>query len=475
MTDIPPPHGTASARLAVPGWLYLPLLSLPLWAWALWTVPPAASAPVLVASAAALASLLVLALSLNRRDRRVRELTGEIAGLRADTAALAEDHLPRLAERLRQGDSAETALHRVPAPGDPGGRAVLSAVATQIAAAERRRASAMVACATAAGRVQALATTMLADLRRMQERHGDGAAGSGDDVLGDLMHLDHSTAQVGRIADSIAVLTGARSGRRWGRAIAMESIVRGAMGRIGDYRRVRVHNVCTQAVAGFAAEGVVHCVAEILDNAARFSPPTSEVHVHVEEVQAGIAVMVEDGGLVMGEEALERARRTVESGLDLATISGTRLGLAVVGQLAQRYGLSVSFRSSSRGGTAVVLLLPQKLIKPLPRPRIDSSAAPARGLAPSPASAFSAPVPSGTSAAADPTPPPAATPTATAADQAEKAENGLPQRRRGMTLAAAEKARPAPADSGPATPTKGFGAFRSAVRGQDPTGSSKDA
>ncbi|MFE3461697.1 ATP-binding protein [Nocardiopsis aegyptia] len=468
MTDIPLSRGTASTRLAAPGWLYLPLLSLPLWAWTLWAVPPAGVVPVLVASAAALAALVVLALFLNRRERRVRELTGEIAGLRADTAALAEDHLPRLAERLREGDSAETALHRVPAPADPGGRAVLGAVAAQIAAAERRRASAMVACATAAGRVQALATTMLADLRRMQERHGDGG-GSGDDVLGDLMHLDHSTAQVGRIADSIAVLTGARSGRRWGRAIGMESIVRGAMGRIGDYRRVRVHNVCTQAVAGFAAEGVVHCLAEILDNAARFSPPTSEVHVHVEEVQAGIAVMVEDGGLVMGEEALERARRTVEAGLDLATISGTRLGLAVVGQLAQRYGLSVSFRSSSRGGTAVVLLLPQKLIKPLPRPRVDRAPATAAGIAPPPVSASPG---TAAEAGADTETTPPASPTA---DGARTAETGLPQRRRGMTLAAAEKAGPAPADSGPATPTKGFGAFRSAVRGQDPNGSSKDA
>jgi signal transduction histidine kinase len=445
-----------------------------------WAVSPypGALVPVLVASGAALLSLVLSAVFLTRRDRRVRELRdqvaaarGEVGAVRAETAALAADHLPRLAERLRQGDSAETALHRVGGPRDPGGRAVLGAVAVEIAAAERRRASAMVACATAAGRVQALATTMLADLRRMQERHGDGA-GSGDDVLGDLMHLDHSTAQVGRIADSIAVLTGARSGRRWGRAIGMESIVRGAMGRIGDYRRVRVHNVSSQAVAGFAAEGVVHALAEILDNAARFSPPTSEVHVHVEEVQAGVAVMVEDGGLVMGDEALRRARRTVESGLDLAAISGTRLGLAVVGQLAQRYGLSVSFRSSSRGGTAVVLLLPQKLIKPLPRPEPAAVAAvPAAPATTAGSSLSSSPGPA-TAADTGAMSLPAASSTAAGA---EKADNGLPQRRRGMTLAAADKARPAPADPGPATPTKGFGAFRQAVRGQDPTGSSKDA
>ena len=41
-------------------------------------------------------------------------------------------------------------------------------------------------------------------------------------MLGDLLKLDHSTAQTGRLADSIAVLTGARSGRRWTKPIVME-------------------------------------------------------------------------------------------------------------------------------------------------------------------------------------------------------------------------------------------------------------
>ncbi|WP_260614322.1 roadblock/LC7 domain-containing protein [Streptomyces sp. WAC07061] len=89
------------------------------------------------------------------------------------------------------------------------------------------RAAAMAAAANAAGRMQALATGMLADLREMEHKHAD------EEVLGDLLHLDHRTAQAGRLADSIAVLTGARSGRRWAKPIVMESILRGAMGRIG--------------------------------------------------------------------------------------------------------------------------------------------------------------------------------------------------------------------------------------------------
>ena len=222
------------------------------------------------------------------------------------------------------------------------------------------RAAAISATANAAARMQALSTGMLADLRAMEEKHSD------EEVLADLLHLDHRTAQAGRLADSVAVLTGARSGRRWARPIVMESILRGAMGRIGGYQRVRVHSSSEAAVAGHAAEGVMHALAELLDNAANFSPPTAEVHVYVEEVPAGVIVSVEDSGLVMGDVQLRRAERAVSGDAggtaELGGLSGTRLGLAVVGRLARKHGLKVSFRPSARGGTGVLVLIPQDIL-----------------------------------------------------------------------------------------------------------------
>ncbi len=230
---------------------------------------------------------------------------------------------------------------------------------TRLREAEGARSAALAATANAAGRMQALATGMLADLRAMEEKHHD------EEVLADLLHLDHRTAQTGRLADSVAVLTGARSGRRWARPIPMESILRGAMGRIAGYQRVRVHSASDTSVAGHAAEGVMHALAELLDNAANFSPPTAEVHVYVEEVPAGVIVSVEDSGLVMGEAQLRRAERAVSGeSTELGGLTGTRLGLAVVGRLARRYGLRVSYRPSARGGTGVLVLLPQDLLVP---------------------------------------------------------------------------------------------------------------
>ncbi|QFZ75716.1 ATP-binding protein [Streptomyces fagopyri] len=372
-------------------------------------------------------------------------------------------------------------------------------VAEQLRQATSDRAAAISATANAAGRMQALSTAMLADLRAMEEKHSD------EEVLADLLHLDHRTAQAGRLADSVAVLAGARSGRRWARPIVMESILRGAMGRIGGYQRVRMHSSSDAAVAGHAAEGVMHALAELLDNAANFSPPTAEVHVYVEEVPAGVIVSVEDSGLVMGDVQLRRAERAVAGdGAELGGLTGTRLGLAVVGRLARKHGLKVSFRPSARGGTGVLVLIPQDLLS---QPQASAPTAPRTEPAamPSPAPAPTAPVPAEdrSAPAEDPTPTedrPAAEPAPQASYAAARAagdldpdpvpthdsprhadagpaSGSLPKRRRGRTLADAERGRarvtdqaadPEPRATDSKVTAARFSSFRQAVRGTAP-------
>ncbi|MET8882753.1 sensor histidine kinase [Streptomyces rubiginosohelvolus] len=390
-------------------------------------------------------------------------------------------------------------------------------LAARATRAETERSAAVAACANAAGRMQALSTSMLADLREMEHRHTD------ESVLGDLLHLDHRTAQAGRLADSIAVLTGARSGRRWAKPIVMESILRGAMGRIGSYQRVRLHSASDVAIAGHAAEGVMHALAELLDNAANFSPPTAEVHVYVEEVPAGIVITVEDSGLVMSEVQLRRAERAVSADhQDLTNLSGTRLGLAVVGRLARKHGLTVSFRPSARGGTGALMMLPQELISRTVAPAPAAPAAPVAASAPTPPAA--APAPADTAPAlelpAEPEPAHASAAGTDAADAGrlprarteddastpltpaaeadspgspvssedsvsestgsvpEFGESGLPKRRRGRTLAAAEartgNAAPGEADTprarttDPKVQAARFSTFSKAVRANSP-------
>ncbi|MER5477930.1 ATP-binding protein [Streptomyces sp. NPDC002734] len=274
----------------------------------------------------------------------------------ADLQRLGRETWPTAVAGLREGRSADTVLAGVELPSHPAMRAGAEDCIRAFALSERRAAAAQAASAKALGRVQAKAVQILADLREMQERHGE-------EVFGDLLKLDHSTSQLGLMTDRLALLMGGRSSRAWNKPIVMESILRGAVGRIAAYRRVRLHCSTAAAISGHAAESVMHLLAELMDNAANFSPPIDEVHVYAEHHSAGIVVTVEDSGLRMAEAAMRRAEEAVTGRVtDLASLQGTRVGLAVVGRIAVKYGISVNYRPSSRGGTGVVVLLPLHLL-----------------------------------------------------------------------------------------------------------------
>ncbi|MFF1910457.1 ATP-binding protein [Streptomyces sp. NPDC058239] len=403
-----------------------------------------------------------------RLAAETQRFTGEISRLVSASAVEGQRFTAETA-RIKAAAEAETARIASQAAADTERlTAEVERLGARAARSDTERSAAVAACANAAGRMQALATSMLADLREMEHRH------PAEDVLGDLLHLDHRTAQAGRLADSIAVLTGARSGRRWAKPIVMESILRGAMGRISGYQRVRLHSTSDVAVAGHAAEGVMHALAELLDNAANFSPPTAEVHVYVEEVPAGIVLTVEDSGLVMSDVQLRRAERAVSAvNQDLTGLSGTRLGLAVVGRLARKHGLTVSFRPSARGGTGALMMLPQELLTrtpepaPQPAPRLTSEPRPE----PEPTHETAA------TTATEAVPAPSDSPASeTTGNLPRFGESGLPKRSRGRTLAAAEArtnangatATPRPRTADPKEQAARFSSFRQAVRANSP-------
>ncbi|MFI6047547.1 sensor histidine kinase [Nocardia sp. NPDC051321] len=437
----------------------------------------------LLTCAAITSVVVVIAVYYAPTDFRIPLTAGAVVAAIALCATVtAAVHYRGAAVRARQSAAAITAeaTARMAAASEAAG-----VHAWESKASESRRSAAMAAFAGAAGRMQAMTTSMLAELREMEHRHADPK------VLADLLHLDHRTAQAGRLADSIAVLSGARSGRRWAKPIAMESILRGAMGRVGGYQRVRLRAIAEIAIAGHAAEGVMHTLAELLDNACNFSPPTTEVHVYAAEVPAGVVLTIEDSGLVMSESALRRAEQTVSNASpdgrgqrssDLSSLSGTRLGLAVVGHLARKHGLTVSYRPSAIGGTAVVVVVPRDLTARVDRSQPASLATiPAIPTATLPTAASRvaiAPQPvAHTPAAAEQVavlPESAAVP-APAAPEAptEHTSMGLPKRRRGSTLAAVHPAGlslpslDAPTPTPPASTTANFGAFQRALAGRD--------
>ncbi|MFF1871099.1 sensor histidine kinase [Kitasatospora herbaricolor] len=300
---------------------------------------------------------------------------------------------------------------------------MLRLVVETVQAEEDLRESAQLAFVNVARRVQAIVHQQARDVREMEDRHGEK-----NDVFGDLLHLDHGTALIGRLADSIAVLGGARPGRQWPQDLPLFSVLRGAMSRILYYRRVDLHSVADLAVAGSAVEPLIHALAELLDNATRYSPPQTRVHLTAFEVQTGVAIEIEDGGVGLSGEAQARAEDVLSRssmGLDLTDLGESpRLGLSVVGRLAQANGFQVSLRPSAYGGVRAVLIVPRELVTVL---------------ASSPAT------PPAEFALTTPGPHPAHTVTEPRAEAVELNDRGLPQRRRRTTAA------PNPSAPGPVT------------------------
>src|SRR5437763_8613986 len=99
-----------------------------------------------------------------RQRQRAIAVHGELLAMRLASDQLVTETVPEVVRRLRDGASVDTALAQSPEPADEAHRRLLRAVAVEVGKGERMRAAAMSACANAAGRVQALTTTMLADL-----------------------------------------------------------------------------------------------------------------------------------------------------------------------------------------------------------------------------------------------------------------------------------------------------------------------
>ncbi|SFC90860.1 sensor histidine kinase [Streptomyces aidingensis] len=319
------------------------------------------------AGAAAVLGLVLVVVSLVLTVRAGRSLVRDLAGLRAAALDIARRKLPGAMRALRSGRAVDVAsvAPRVPPSPDEIGQVHEALAALHRAAlragAERAELAGGIARAyvSLARRSQALVNRQLALIDEMERHTEDPAA------LEELFRLDHLTTRMRRQAESLIVLSGAASGRSWRRPVAMTSVVQAAVGEIEDYRRVAVPVLPGAALAGHAVADLTHLLAELLENATRFSPPHTWVRVSGERTGSdafGYLLRIEDCGLGLSLEELASANRRIRRPDCLDLLETDRLGLFVVGRLAARHGVRVELRPAAGGGVAAVVLLPAGLV-----------------------------------------------------------------------------------------------------------------
>ncbi|WP_406206274.1 ATP-binding protein [Kitasatospora sp. NBC_01560] len=312
--------------------------------------------------------VVLLLWTLIRGVRLAGMLSARLAGLRADTLALAQREIPSVVGRLQAGES-------VPAPpawapsrrvGDEvqqtadGLAAVRQAALAAIVHQAQGREGTKKVFLNIARRTQILIHRQISMLDALEREHEE------PELLRELFAVDHLATRMRRNAENLVILGGALPARRWRNAVPVVNVLRSAVSETENYSRVVVQGVPRASLSGQAVADVIHLVAELIENGTTFSPPYTQVQVSAQEVPKGLAVEVEDRGLGMTEEEYERLNDYLANPpeLDVSALGDDlRLGLFVVARLAARHDVQVTLRPSPYGGTRAVVLVPAVLLE----------------------------------------------------------------------------------------------------------------
>jgi signal transduction histidine kinase len=322
-----------------------------------------------------------------------RSVTGPLAALAAEADAVATQRLPDAVLRVQTGSAEEQPDPpepvRIPARASSEIRSVAHALdrvqttayalATEQALLRRNTTESL---ANLGRRNQNLLRRQLGFISQLESEESDPSG------LANLFELDHLATRMRRNAESLLVLVGEGSPRRWSEPMPVADVIRAAISEVEEYRRVTLRRIDEGHVGGAYVTGLAHMVAELVENALTFSPPDVDVEIQGRLVSNQYLIAVTDQGVGMDAEDLARANARLRGEEHFLMAPAKFLGHYVVGRLAQQIGVTVELAPSPvTGVTARVTLPPDLLSAP---PAIDPtditmpSADPAQPRAPEP-------------------------------------------------------------------------------------------
>ena len=312
-----------------------------------------------------------------------RGLIVELLDLRNSALEVAGRRLPQAMRRLHAGQGvdidAEAPLRRL--AGDELAQVSTALTAVQRAAlkAASERAELLSGISgvyvSLARRSQVLLHRQLDLLDAMVRRQRDPAE------LHELYRVDYLATRMRRHSESLLILSGIAPGRGWRDPIPLSDILRAAVAEIENSARVQIWAVPKVSLSGGSVADVIHLLAELVENATAFSPPSTQVQLRAARMREGVLIEIEDSGFGMKDDALADANRKIQSEkVDL--LDAMQIGLFVVNRLRERQGLRVEIRHSQSGGVTAAVLIPEGLMRD-DMPVGEQQQAPGgRGLAP---------------------------------------------------------------------------------------------
>ncbi|MEV5714975.1 ATP-binding protein [Amycolatopsis mediterranei] len=283
----------------------------------------------------------------------VRSLVTPVRRLRAAALRAANEQLPETVRQIREGHDVD--WRAVPGSGVRTDEEIgqlarafddmhRQAVRLAVEQAElRKQVSEMFM--TLSRRSQSLVEQQLSIIEDLEAGEQDPGR------LDELFRIDHIATRLRRNGENLHVLAGGRPVRHGREPVPTRDLLRAATSEVKDYRRVALGNAPRSSVQPEAAADVVHILAELLENATRFSPPEHKVALTADRgADGGLLIEVVDQGLGMTPAELATVNARLAAAGTVGPETTRRMGLFVVGRLAALHGVTVRLRATGAAG-----------------------------------------------------------------------------------------------------------------------------
>jgi signal transduction histidine kinase len=191
-----------------------------------------------------------------------------------------------------------------------------------------------------------------------------------------LAILERQTVQLTRLVDDLLDISRIQQGRMTlqERPVEIGDIVEQALDTVQPLvrekrHRLRVKRLQTRAFVLGDAARLVQCVANLLQNAAKYTPPGGLIEVEVAESGARVSIAVRDNGAGIAPALLPQLFELFVQSEDTLADSrgGLGIGLAIVKRLVEMHGGSVEAASDGEGAGSTFTIHLWRL-EPAPAP-----------------------------------------------------------------------------------------------------------
>jgi signal transduction histidine kinase len=184
------------------------------------------------------------------------------------------------------------------------------------------------------------------------------------DRLSGLFFMDHLVTRMRRNSENLLLLAGHENPRKWSEAVPLADVARAATSEIEQYNRVALNMTPGVSVIGQAVSDVVHLLAELIENATIFSPKDTQVHVRMQELTSGGALIeIIDRGIGVSDERLNDMNWRLDNPPTIDVSVSRHMGLFAVARLAGRHRVRVRLRPATPQGLSALVWLPDSVLE----------------------------------------------------------------------------------------------------------------